>query len=148
MKILFINGSGNKEGKTANLAKILLEGKEYETFNLIDYRINVYGQMLEGDQFNIVLEKVKKSDVIVIGSPVYWHNICGSVRNFLDRFYDPVEEDSLNGKLFFIYQGGAPQDWMLRDGEYTMDRFAGLYGLDYQGMVTNEADAKKLSMKL
>ena len=44
MKILFINGSPNREGNTANLAKALLAGHEYETLMLTDYRINVYGQ--------------------------------------------------------------------------------------------------------
>lgn len=31
MKILFINGSPNKNGNTAALAEALLKGKEYET---------------------------------------------------------------------------------------------------------------------
>lgn len=56
-KILFINGSPNREGNTAALAKVLLEGKEYETLNLTDYRINVYGQTLDGDQFDEVYKK-------------------------------------------------------------------------------------------
>lgn len=56
-KILFINGSPNREGNTATLAKVLLEGKEYETLNLTDYRINVYGQTLDGDQFDEVYKK-------------------------------------------------------------------------------------------
>ena len=34
MKILFVNGSPNKKGNTAQLAAALLEGKEYETLNL------------------------------------------------------------------------------------------------------------------
>lgn len=44
MKILFINGSPNKNGNTANLASILLNGKEYETLNLTDFTIGSYGQ--------------------------------------------------------------------------------------------------------
>ena len=40
-KILFINGSPNRDGNTAALAKVLLEGREYENLNLNDYRINV-----------------------------------------------------------------------------------------------------------
>ena len=80
MKILFVNGSPNKKGNTAQLAAALLEGKEYETLNLVDYRINVYGQKLPGDQLDEVLAKIKGADVLVIGSPLYWHNICCSVR--------------------------------------------------------------------
>ena len=49
MKILFINGSPNKNGNTANLASILLNGKEYETLNLTDFTIGSYGQTLPYD---------------------------------------------------------------------------------------------------
>lgn len=51
-KILFINGSSRKDGNTAALTKTLLEGQEYATLMLTDYRINSYGQTLEGDQFD------------------------------------------------------------------------------------------------
>ena len=49
MKILFMNGSPNKNGNTAVLAEMLLKGKEYETLNLTDYRIGSYGQTFEDD---------------------------------------------------------------------------------------------------
>ena len=87
MSILFINGSPNPDGNTAGLAKILLYGKNYETLNLTDYVIGVYGQKLPNDQFDEVIAKIKAADVLVIGSPLYWHNICGSVRTLLDRCY-------------------------------------------------------------
>lgn len=145
MKILFINGSPNKEGNTAALAKALLSGKEYETLNLTDYRIGSYGQNFPDDQLEAVVEKMKQSDLIVIGSPLYWHNICGSVRNVLDRFYGLVEEGSLSGRtLYFIYQGASPEKWMMEAGEYTMKRFAALYGMEYGGMATNKGEADKL----
>lgn len=75
-KILFINGSPNRDGNTASLAQTLLEGKTYETLNLNDYRLNFYGQTLEGDELDKVVERMKAADIIVMGSPVYWHNIC------------------------------------------------------------------------
>lgn len=148
MNILFVNGSPEKKGNTAALAKALLQGHEYETLNLTDYRINTYGQTLAGDQFDEVIEKIRKADVLVMGSPVYWHNICGSMRTLLDRFYGPVAPGSLRGKMFFLFQGGAPEKWMLDAGEYTMQRFAGLYGLEYEGMASNTSEAKKLGEKL
>lgn len=149
MSILFINGSPNKDGNTAELAKVLLKGKEYNTLNLTDYRIGCYGQNFADDQLLLVIEKIKASDVIVIGSPLYWHNICGSVRNMLDRFYGLVEDGSLSGRtLYFLFQGASPQNWMLEAGEYTMKRFAGLYGMQYAGMASNQAEAEKLSAQL
>ncbi|MCI6699034.1 MAG: NAD(P)H-dependent oxidoreductase [Lachnospiraceae bacterium] len=149
MKILFINGSPNKDGNTKALADTLLKGHEYETLNLVDYQIGVYGQKIADDQFGEVLDKVKKADVLVIGSPMYWHNICGAVRTMLDRFYGPVTSGSLKGKkLFFLFQGAAPEKWMLDAGNFTMSRFAGLYGLTYEGMATNKDEAAKLSAEV
>ena len=44
-----------------------------------------------------------------------------------------------------MFQGAAPEKWMLEAGEYTMKRFAALYGMAYGGMAANEAEAEKLS---
>lgn len=148
MSILFINGSPNEKGNTAKLAKTLLNNTDYETLNLTDYLIGSYGQNLAGDGLDTVISKMKTADTIVIGSPVYWHNICGSVRNMLDRFYGKVDSITLKGrKLYFIFQGAAPEKWMLEAGEYTMSRFAMFYGLSYCGMVNNKEQALKVSQE-
>ena len=149
MRILFINGSPNKTGNTAQLAEKLLGGRKYETLNLTDYRIGSYGQNFSDDELDIVISKMKEADVIVIGSPLYWHNICGSVRNVLDRFYGLVSEKDLKGRdMYFLFQGAAPEKWMLEAGEYTMTRFAGLYGMNYRGMATDKTEAVKLGKNI
>lgn len=149
MSILFINGSPNQNGNTAALAAVLLKGKEYKTLNLTDYTIGAYGQNLPGDGLDAVIGAMKQADTIVIGSPLYWHNICGSVRNVLDRFYGKVESGELSGhKLYFVFQGAAPEKWMLEAGEYTMRRFAALYDMTYGSMATNKADAAKLGKNM
>ncbi|MFR2233887.1 MAG: flavodoxin family protein [Lachnospiraceae bacterium] len=149
MKILFINGSPNKDGNTAALAKALLGDREYETLNLTDYRIGSYGQNFPDDELGKVIAEMKKAEVIVIGSPLYWHNICGSVRNVLDRFYGLVSERELSGRrLYFLFQGASPEKWMLEAGEYTMKRFAGLYGMKYEGMATDKTEAVKLEKSI
>lgn len=145
MKILFINGSPNKNGNTASLAKALIGNREYEILNLTDYKIYSYGQSFADDELDTVIKKMKEADVVVVGSPLYWHNICGAVRNVLDRFYGKVEQGELSGRtLYFLFQGAAPEKWMLEAGEYTMKRFAGLYGMEYGGMATDEQEAKVL----
>ena len=149
MSILFINGSPNKEGNTAALAAALLEGRPYETINLTDCLIGSYGQSLAGDELDSVIAAMEKAETIVIGSPVYWHNICGSVRNVLDRFYGHVKNGSLAGrKLYFVFQGAAPEKWMLDAGEYTMKRFAELYGMSYAGMGTSRGEAERINKKM
>ena len=94
---------------------------------------------------NEVIDAIRKADTVVMGSPLYWHNICGLLRNFLDRCYGPIEQGEFRGKdLYFIMQGAAPEKWQLEACEFTMSRFAGLYGFTYKGMITNSKDAKKM----
>lgn len=60
-----------------------------------------------------------------------------------------VEDGELSGrKLYFVFQGAAPEKWMLDAGEYTMKRFAGLYGMTYGGMATNKNEATKLGKNI
>lgn len=149
MSILFINGSPNKHGNTAALAETLMGGREYQTLHLVDYKVYGYGQQFPDDQFSEIVEKMKEADTIVIGSPVYWHNVSGMVRNLIDRFYGPVSSGALARRKFvFLFQGTAPEGWMLEKAEYTMSRFARMYGMEYVGMASNGNQAKALSGKI
>jgi len=139
-----MNASPNREGNTAKLAKKLLSNVNYETLNLIDYKIYAYGQKYADDQFNEVISKIRQTDTVVMGSPLYWHNICGLMRNFLDRCYGPIQQGEFSGKkLYFIMQGASPEQWQLEACEFTVTRFAKLYGFSYQGMITNSKEAQK-----
>ena len=80
---------------------------------------------------------MSKADTIIIGSPLYWHSMSGSIRNLLDRFYETVDENLLQGKdMYFVFQGYAPTPQQLAAGEYTMKRFAELYGMNFKSMIT------------
>lgn len=148
-KILFINSSPNTNSNTARLAAALLDGKDYETLNLTDYKIYGYGQQFEDDQFFEVIDKIRKADTIVIGSPLYWHNLSGILRCFLDRTYGPFEEGEFAGRdMYAIVQGAAPEKWMLEACEYTLSRFANICGFAYKGMVTNIAEARNTEVKV
>ena len=147
--ILFINGSANKGGNTAKLAEILLKDKSFESLYLTDLSVAFYGQKRESDDFPMILEKIKNTDTLILGSPVYWHNICASMRCLMERFYGVVATNAFAGKrLFFIYQGMAPTRAMIESGESTMKRFASLYGFAFEGMANNATDAAKLAQKV
>lgn len=147
--ILFINGSPNKNGNTASLAKILMKGQSYDTLNLVDLKIYAYGQHFADDQYQEVIQAISSHDVIVIGSPLYWHSMSGAIRNVLDRAYGVVSNGQFQGKkLFFLFQGAAPTQEQLAAGEYTMNRFATMYGMEYQGMASSRLEAEILAAKL
>lgn len=58
------------------------------------------------------------------------------------------EFDLAGKRLFFLFRGGAPTQQMYERGEYTINRFAGLYGMDYMGMARNASEARALAAKL
>ncbi|QWT17525.1 NAD(P)H-dependent oxidoreductase [Collinsella sp. zg1085] len=152
MSILFVNGSPNKRGNTARLANTLLEGRDFNTLNLVDYRIFSYGQRFDNDQLDEVLSAMKDADTIVMGSPVYWHNLSGAVRNLLDRLYEALpygRDGQLSGKkLVLLFQGAAPKPWMIEAGAYSISKFCEVYGLEYLGVASTKSEAKNLSRLL
>lgn len=112
MKVYAINGSPRKNKNTATLLQKALDGvkeaakdKEIETeiINLYDY--NYTGckscfacKRLEGkklwkcavkDDIQEVLEKVSQADGIIFGSPVYFLDITGQLRSFIERLLFP-----------------------------------------------------------
>ena len=143
MKNLFINSSPNKNGNTAKIAAVLFARQEYETVSLTDYKIYGYGQEFEDDQFMDIIDKIREADRVILGSPLYWHNLSGLLRCFLDRTYGPFDMGEFAGKeMYAIVQGASPEQWMMEACEYTLKRFAQYHGFTYKGMITGIAEAK------
>lgn len=148
-QILFINGSPNHDGNTATMAKQMLAGRDYEILNLIDYKIYPLGQSFDDDRFDTVMQKMLEADVLIMGSPVYWHSMTGQFHTLLDRIYVSPQKCNLGGKdLYFIFQGAAPSTATLEAGNDTMGVFCRLFGLRYRGMATSEKEAEKLGTSL
>lgn len=148
-RILFVNGSPNRAGHTAALARQLLAGKSYETLHLTDYKIYPLGQTFADDRFDEVLQRMSEADLLVMGSPVYWHSMSGQFRTLLDRIYAAPRRSELSGReLVFLFQGAGPSSAMLQAGDYTMRIFCRLFGLRYRGMVIGSREAEQLGKNL
>jgi multimeric flavodoxin WrbA len=114
MKVVAINGSPHKDGNTAYAlkqtgAELQKEGIEFEV-------IEVGGKHVRGcigcnkcaenqnekcnftnDIVNESVAKMKEADGIVLGSPVYYSGIAGTMKCFLDRTFYVA---AVNGNLF------------------------------------------------
>lgn len=147
--IVFINGSPNKDGNTVKLARSILGDTSYDTVHLVDLKIYSCGQNFADDQYEEVIQTMENHTTIVIGSPVYWHSMTGALRTVLDRAYGFVPNGHFKGKqLIFIFQGAAPTKEQLAAADYTMGRFADIYGFVYKGMVTNKNEAAQMAASL
>lgn len=148
-KVLFINASENRDGNTSRMAKSLLGNTPYDQLNLVDYRVDSLGQNFEGDQFDVVLKAMQQADIIVIGTPVYWHTMSGSLKNVIDRMYTVRNNANLTGKqMYFITQGTAPTPESIQQLKWTMNRFGENFGMDVKGLAANDAEVEVLRNQL
>jgi multimeric flavodoxin WrbA len=113
MKVVAFNGSPNKEGNTWHALKMVtaaleLEGIETEIVHVGNKVIRgciACGQcfknrdekcVLPGDEVNGWIQKMKAADGIILGSPVHFSAIAGTMKSFLDRaFYVTSVNDSM-----------------------------------------------------
>lgn len=99
MKVLIINASPRKKGITSTLIEELKSSitptHNVEVIRIQDLTIKpCIGCMkcrpdkaciLPRDDAHMLAEKIKDSDVLIIGSPVYWGNMPGTLKIFFDR---------------------------------------------------------------
>ena len=141
MKVYGINGSPRKNNNTATLLKKALEGVQASTPNVETEIINLYDlkftgckscfacKLLDGksygkcavkDDLYEVLEKLSQADGIIFGSPIYFGDVTGELRSFLERLLFPYlvydkNHTSLAPKKMptaFIYTMNVPEEMM------------------------------------
>ncbi len=104
MKVVAFNGSPNKKGNTYHAINIVLEelkkeGIETEIVHVGNKKIRgciACNQCIknrnekcsmENDEVNEWIQKMKKADGIILGSPVHFAAIPGTMKSFLDRAF-------------------------------------------------------------
>ena len=104
MKLIAICGSARKHGNTSTMVQKVIEGArsagaETEFVNLFDLNYKdciscyccklknskSYGHCVVEDDLKPLLGRIEESDVIVLGSPIFYGNLSGQMRSFTDR---------------------------------------------------------------
>lgn len=148
-KILFVNSSPNREGNTYRIGEELLKDKEHEILQMADYRISQYGQVFDDDEIKDVLKKIDEYDILVIGSPVYWYNVSGMLKTFIDRLYMLPEAEALRGKKLYLFaQGSVPNSDTVKSIEFLASRLSYLMGMELIGVVTDSSDGSEILRKM
>ncbi len=108
MKAIAINGSPRKTWNTATLLESALRGcaaggAETELVHLYSHAYQgctscfrckkiggrSYGRCGMKDDLTPILERALEADVVLLGSPIYFHTETGEMRSFLERFIFP-----------------------------------------------------------
>ncbi|GFO62649.1 flavodoxin family protein [Geomonas paludis] len=103
MKVVAFNGSPNKEGNTYHAIQLVAaelekEGVETEIVHVGNKAIrgciacyqcvkNQDEQCAIKDEVNEWVQKMKEADGIIIGSPVHYSGVGGTMKSFLDRAF-------------------------------------------------------------
>lgn len=86
------------------------------------------------DEMQKLYEKVRKTDVIIIGTPNYFDNVTGMLKVFMDRtnpFYSGGSTSELKGKkLITIVIGGGKIKNSKRVGETALKYFSDAHDMD------------------
>lgn len=161
MKILAVLGSARRGGNTETLIKEALRGAgepDAEVFALAEMKIvgcqGCKGCKLPGsdgcifaDDMQILYEKMKEADAIVLGSPIYYGEVTGQMKSFMDRWYALKDGEGNirmpKGKkaLFIVVQGATVEDWY----DHTLKRLAKVvskYGMEPEILVAPGVESK------
>ncbi|MCX8208040.1 MAG: flavodoxin family protein [Sulfolobales archaeon] len=102
-RVLAINASPRKYGNTYKLLRVAVEasrrfGASVELLHLYDYSIQPcigcvsdaqlscrYPCLVDNDDCNKILDKIVKSDALIISTPIYWYGPSGHLKNLIDR---------------------------------------------------------------
>ena len=144
-KRVFLNASENRNGNTSEMAKELFGQLSYTQINLVDYSIPQIGEGT-GD-FDKVFKQISQADVLVIGTPVYWSNMSGYLKTFIDHM---EINDSLKGTdLYVIVQGSdSNQDLAVQATYGTLNRISMRFNMNFIGLATNNIEISDLRTKL
>lgn len=133
MKVICLNGSPRKDGNTFTsmsiMSKVLKsEGIDVEIINVNSdtrgcvgcggCRVNKNEKCVFDDQVNEVIQLIKEADGVILGSPVYYAGISGSMKCFLDRLFYVAGS---NGGLFAQKVGCAIVSVRRSGGTTTFD---------------------------
>lgn len=144
-KRVFINASINTNGTTAKMAKDLFGNLYYQQINLRDYNIPQIGQG-NGD-FDKVWQQLKGADVIVIGTPVYWSNMSGYLKTFIDHMQ--INNDLKNSDMYVIVQGADKNQSAAINSTYgSLNRIAARFHMHFVGIAQTNSQVHRLHQKM
>ena len=157
MNIVILNGSPRPHGNTAAMVAAYREGAESAGHKVIVFdvcRMHVAGCLaceychtkeqrtcIQKDDMQQIYRALTETDLLVLASPIYYHNISGQLKCAIDRFYSalyPTAPSRLRKVAMFLASGDAD----MTDGarfSYEGD-FLGYLGLEDVGLVSNHDD--------
>ena len=154
MNVLVLNGSPRPHGDTAKMVSAFREAAERSghAVTVMDVcRMNIrgclaceachregQGSCVQKDDMSLVHAALQEADMLVLASPIYYHNISGQLKCVIDRFYAslyPGAPARLKKAAMFLASGDPD---MYDGARFSFEGdFLGYLGLEDRGLFTN-----------
>lgn len=116
MTTLLIDGSSRPHSNSAAFGERLLVGIPHQALHLADAQLNFEHDTRGTDQpqgdasddYAQLFAQFQAADTIVLSTPVYWYNMSGQLKVFIDRWFDSFSHGvSFAGKRLCLLIVGA-----------------------------------------
>ena len=74
------------------------------------YCHNIADCSIKDDDMSALREKISEASILVIGSPNYFDNVPGLLKNFIDRLHPFYKEQQLQGKKLIQFMIGGGEE--------------------------------------
>ena len=91
MKVLWLNGRPRKNGGTYKALDVVADGLKEEGVDAEEFQAGHEAK----ENVKAAAAKLKDSDALVVGSPVYWASPSGQIIEFMDRLASVAGKDML-----------------------------------------------------
>lgn len=100
MSIAVIYGSTRENGNTEWLTEQVISGlpvekiylREYNILPIRDERHSEAGFQEVSDEYNAIIDKILKHDILIFSTPVYWYSMSGTMKLFIDRWSQTLRD--------------------------------------------------------
>lgn len=145
-KVVIFNASPRKNGYTAKLLEQVGKGAKSRGAEVIEFDLNdsgirgcqgcYYCRTHDGcaikDYLQPMYEAINEADAIVFGSPIYYYQITGQAKVWLDRTFPMVGDNFAprhsGKKLITIFAQGSSNPEMAADGIKAVNNILAAYG--------------------
>lgn len=145
-KVVIFNASPRKNGYTAKLLEQVGKGAKSKGAEVIEFDLNdsgirgcqgcYYCRTHDGcaikDYLQPMYEAINEADAIVFGSPIYYYQITGQAKVWLDRTFPMVGDNFAprhsGKKSITIFAQGSPNPEMGADGIKAVNNIFAAYG--------------------
>ena len=101
MKIITFIGSSRSEGNSELLTDFVLKGIAHKKVYIKDLHIKPIDDLRHtrngfqevNDDYDIVIEELENSDIVVFATPIYWYSMSGVMKNMIDRLSQAIRDD-------------------------------------------------------